>query len=61
MYSVSFLEWQIGEVLEKIKIQAEIKSVALTLYLNESNLVCFSSIFLIYLILFNIDQSSCST
>jgi hypothetical protein len=37
-----FSEQQIGEILEKMKILAEIKKLALTLYLGESNLVCFS-------------------
>jgi hypothetical protein len=38
-------EWQIGEILEKIRVQTEIKKVAITLYLDETNLVCFSSDF----------------
>ncbi|CAF1256037.1 unnamed protein product [Rotaria sordida] len=31
--------WQIGEIFEKIKVHAEIKKLALTLYLGESNLI----------------------
>ncbi|CAF4608864.1 unnamed protein product [Rotaria sp. Silwood1] len=32
-------EWQIGKIFESIKVHAEIKKLALTLYLGESNLV----------------------
>jgi hypothetical protein len=39
--NVFFSAWQIGEILEQMKIRAEIKKVALTIYLGESNLVCF--------------------
>jgi hypothetical protein len=33
------LEWKIGEIFEKIKFRAEIKKLALTLYLDETNLI----------------------
>jgi hypothetical protein len=34
-----FSEWQIGEILEKIRVHAEIKKLAITLYLDETDLV----------------------
>ena len=38
-YVYFFSGWQVGEILEKIRVHAEIQKVALTLYLGESNLV----------------------
>lgn len=44
----SFSGWQTGQVLENMKVRTEIKKISLTLYLGETQLVCFYSIFLIY-------------
>jgi hypothetical protein len=36
-----FSEWQVGEILQKIRVHAEIKKLAMTLYLDDTNLVSF--------------------